>query len=149
MDTSKKRSVRDHSRRVALCVVAFAVAVPLAACTSKRDVVQTTETVTNLDNHRLPPPKQIDVTIRNLHDEPAADPTQEKLVGTLVNDGDRAVDQVAIRVEALDRSGNVIRTVKTPPLSQTIEPFGGQATFETSMPQDRVVVGYRAVAIAR
>jgi len=127
----------------------LAVAVPLAACTSKRDVVQTTETVTTLDNHRLPPPKQIDVAIRDLHDEPAADPTEEKVVGTLVNDGDRAVDQVAIRVDALDGSGNVIRTVTTPPLSQTIEPFGGQARFETLMPQDRVVVGYRAVAIAR
>lgn len=69
--------------------------------------------------------------------------------GTIINDGDRPVSRIAIRVNALDVSGNVVRTVTTPPLSQTIDPFGGRATFETLMPRDRTVAGYHAVAIAR
>ncbi len=131
-------------------LVACVLAIPLASsCASKRQTVASTETVTTIREHPLPPPKMIDISIVNLHDEPSADPSGEKVVGTIVNDGDRPVSRIAIRVEALDGTGHVVRTVTTPPLSETIEPFGGRATFETSMPRDQVVAGYHAVAIAR
>jgi len=52
-------------------------------------------------------------------------------------------------VNALDRSGNVVRTVTTPPLAQPIDPNGGRATFEAYMPKDDEVAGYHAIAIAR
>jgi hypothetical protein len=84
-----------------------------------------------------------------LHDEPAADPAQEKVVGTIINDGDKRVSGISIRVNALDSSGNVVRTIVTPPLAQPIDPSGGRATFEAMMPRDPNVAGYHAVAIAR
>jgi hypothetical protein len=131
-------------------LVASTVAVPLvSSCAPKRHAVVSTETVTTIDEHTLPAPKMIDISIVNLHDEPTADPSEEKVVGTIINNGDRPVSRIAIRVDALDATGNVVRTVTTPPLSQTIDPFGGRATFETFIPRDRAVAGYHAVAIAR
>ena len=66
-----------------------------------------------------------------------------------VNGGDKQVSGLSIRVNALDEAGNVVRTVVTPPLAQTIAPSGGRATFEALMPRDAAVAGYHAVAIAR
>jgi hypothetical protein len=141
---------QQHGSRLALAAaIAFVAALPLSSCASKRQVVATTETVTAIDQHRLPPPKMIDISIVNLHDVPSDDPAREKVVGTIVNEGDRAVDQVAIRVDALDTTGNVVHSVTTPPLAQTIEPFGGQASFEAMIPRDQLIAGYHAVAIAR
>ena len=96
-----------------------------------------------------PAPTAIDVSIVNLHDEAAPDPADEKVVGTIVNAGDKPVSRIAIRVNALDASGQVVRTVTTPPLAQPIGPFGGRATFEATMPRDRAVAGYHAVAVAQ
>lgn len=56
---------------------------------------------------------------------------------------------LSIRVNQLDESGSVIRTVVTPPLAQPIDPNGGRATFEASTPRDARAAGYHAVAIAR
>jgi hypothetical protein len=147
-----KRSVTapQGPQPIVALLVAFAVAVPLvSSCAPKRQAVVSMETVTTIDEHTLPAPKMIDVSIVNLHDEPSADPSREKVVGTIINDGDRSVSRIAIRVNALDATGNVVRTVTTPPLSQTIDPFGGRATFETFMPRDPAVAGYHAVAIAQ
>ncbi|HEY2389030.1 MAG TPA: FxLYD domain-containing protein [Candidatus Binatia bacterium] len=141
---------QQHVSRLALAAaIAFTAALPLSSCASKHQTVATTETVTDIDQHRLPPPRMIDISIVNLHDVPSDDPAEEKVVGTIVNEGDRAVDQVAIRVEALDTTGNVMHTVTTPPLAQTIEPFGGKASFEAMIPHDELIAGYHAVAIAR
>lgn len=140
----------QRSQPILAALLASLVAVVLASsCAPKHRAVAATETVTTIDEHTLPAPKVIDVSIVNLHDEPAADPAGEKVVGTIINDGDRPVRSVAIRVNALDADGNVVRTVTTPVLAQTIDPFGGRATFETVMPRDPAVAGYRAVAVAR
>lgn len=130
-----------------LSVVALLV-LPLAACSSKR-VVETSSVSVEQRAVPAPPPKTIDISIVGLHDEPAPDPAQEKVVGTIVNDGDKRVSGVAIKINALDRGGAVIRTVTTPPLAQPIDPHGGRATFEALMPKDPAVAGYHAVAIAR
>lgn len=143
-------TVPQRAQPILALLVASAVAVPLiSSCAPKRQTTVSTETVTTIDEHSLPAPKMIDISIVDLHDEPTADPSGEKVVGTIINEGDRPVSKIAIRVDALDATGNVVRTVTTPPLSQTIDPFGGRATFETVMPRDRAVVGYHAVAIAR
>ena len=131
-------------------LLASIVAGPLvSSCAPKRHAVVSRETVTTIDEHTLPAPTMIDISIVNLHDEPTADPAEDKVVGTIINNGDRPVSRIAIRVDALDATGNMVRTVTTPPLSQTIDPFGGRATFETFMPRDPAVAGYHAVAIAR
>jgi hypothetical protein len=91
----------------------------------------------------------VDISIVNLRDEPTADPSQEKVVGTIVNDGNKRVTGLSIQVEQLDESGQVIRTITTPPLAQSIDPAGGRATFAAMMPRDPRVAGYHAVAIAR
>lgn len=121
----------------------------LSSCAPRRQTVARTETVTTVDEHAIPAPKMIDISIINLHDEPTTDPLREKVVGTIVNDGDRPVSRLSIRVNALDTTGNVVRTVTTPPLAETVAPFGGRATFEALMPNDPEVAGYHAVAIAR
>jgi len=96
-----------------------------------------------------PPPETVAISIVNLHDEPAADPEREKVVGTIINQGDKAVSRLSIRVDTLDDIGNVLESTTTPPLAQTIDPFGGQATFEASIPRNPSVTTFHAVAIAR
>ena len=89
------------------------------------------------------------ITIVNLHDEPSGDPSSEKVVGTIINNGDKAVSQLSIRVDAMDGSGRIVNTVTTPPLAETIAANGGQAQFSAIMARDPAVTTYKAVAIAR
>jgi hypothetical protein len=140
-----------HSIRKGHVLAVAALALPLlASCGPKHhEVVSERHTTTIQERNVAAPPRAIDISIVGLHDEPAADPAQEKVVGTIVNDGDKRVSGVSIRVNALDRSGNVVRTIVTPPLAQPIDPAGGRATFEALMPRDPAVAGYHAVAIAR
>jgi hypothetical protein len=111
-------------------------------------VVKTTR-ATVIEDRDLPAPKMVDISIIDLHDEPALDPTQEKVVGTIVNAGDKQVTGLSIRVDALDRGGRVVSSVTTPPLAHTIAPHGGRAQFEAVIPRDQAVTEYHAVAIAR
>jgi hypothetical protein len=139
-----------RARPLGICSGLGAALLLVSACSGTREsVVATTRTETVQAIPPPPAPKMVDISIVNLHDEPAADPHTERLVGTIVNDGDRAVSKLSVRVDALDDSGNVRNSVTTPPLAQTIDPFGGRATFETSMPRDRAVTTYHAVALAR
>ncbi len=119
-----------------------------AACSGRHTEVVSTRTV-NIQEPPIAAPAMIDISIVDLHDVPSTDPSQERVVGTIVNKGDKPVSRISIRVEALDRAGNVVSTVVTPPLTQTVDPFGGRATFEASMPQNAAVAGYHAVALAR
>jgi hypothetical protein len=137
---------RSITALLALSIVAFPL---FSACAPKRQAVVSTETVTAIDERTLPPPRMIDISIVNLHDEPSAHPSDERVVGTIVNDGDRPVSRISVRVNALDAGGNVVHTVTSPPLEHTIDPFGGRATFEVFVPRDPAVAGYHAVAIAR
>src|SRR4051812_38148748 len=102
MTENSGEDVRTHSCRNAVILV-LAVAFPLiVSCAPKHRVVASTQTVTTVNEHVVPAPRVIDVSIVNLHDEPASDPASEKVVGTIINEGDRAVDSIAIRVDALD-----------------------------------------------
>jgi hypothetical protein len=146
MMTTTNQSKRALSG--AWLVVALLAVTLVAACAGRRETVVTTRT-TQIEQRTLPAPKMVDISIVNLHDEPALDPSQEKVVGTIINTGDRRVSGLSIRVDALDAGGRVIRTVTTPPLAQPIDPNGGRATFEAFMARDETVAGYHAVAIAR
>ena len=73
----------------------------------------------------------------------------EKVVGTVINDGNGPVSQLSIRVDSLDHAGNVVHSIRTPPLAQTIDARGGRTTFEASVPQNPAVTTYHAVAIAQ
>jgi hypothetical protein len=134
--------------RVALA--AMLLAAPLvASCAAKHHETVVSNRTVSVQQQALPAPKMIDISIVGLHDEPATDPSQERVVGTIVNDGDKRVSGLSVQVNALDRSGNVVRTITTPPINQTIDPAGGRATFEAFMPRDPEVAGYHAVAIAK
>ena len=91
----------------------------------------------------------VDISIVDLHEEPTADPRMEKVVGTIVNQGDRPVSKISIRIDLLDDAGNRVNSVTTPPLAQTIAALGGRATFEASVPRNPAVTTYHAVAIAQ
>jgi hypothetical protein len=134
-----------------------ALAVIAAGCaarettTIRRETVQTVpaapavvETTTTRARAQM-----VDISIIDLHGEPAADPSMETVVGTIVNEGDRAVSRLSIRVDALDSVGNVLNSITTPPLTETIASRGGRATFEASIPRNAAVTTYHAVAIAR
>jgi hypothetical protein len=145
------RTMTTYERRspIAAIAVAAALALPLvSSCSAKRETITTRQSET-YEQHAAVAPKMIDISIVNLHDEPIADPSQEKVVGTVINQGDRQVTGLSIQINALDGTGNVIRTVKTPPLPQTIAANGGRTTFEAFMPKDPAVAGYHAVAIAK
>ena len=150
MMTHMKR-LQTVLQRSHFIIAVLVVAVPLvSSCATKRHEVAATRTVTTFHKEvQQPASTAIDVSIVNLHDEAAPDPADEKVVGTIVNAGDKPVSRIAIRVNALDASGQVVRTVTTPPLAQPISPFGGRATFEAIMPRDRAVAGYHAVAVAQ
>jgi hypothetical protein len=139
-----------YIRKVSV-LAAAALALPLVASCGpeRREVVTQQRRTVSVQEQTMAAPKAIDISIVGLHDEPAADPAQEKVVGTIINDGDKRVSGISIRVNALDSSGNVVRTIVTPPLAQPIDPSGGRATFEAMMPRDPNVAGYHAVAIAR
>jgi hypothetical protein len=133
-----------------MALAAALLATPLvASCAAKHHetVVSTQRSV--IEEKTLAAPKMIDISIVGLHDEPATDPTQERVVGTIVNDGDKRVSGLSVQVNALDSAGKVVRSITTPPIAQTIDPAGGRATFEALMPRDPQVAGYHAVAIAK
>jgi hypothetical protein len=131
-------------------IAVAALALPLiASCSAKRETTVVSQRRVAVEERAVRAPKMIDISIVNLHDEPIADPSQEKVVGTIINEGDRQVSGLSIQINALDSSGNVVRTVKTPPLLQTIAPNGGRTTFEAFMPKDPAVAGYHAIALAK
>jgi hypothetical protein len=130
-------------------VIVVAALLPLVvSCSAERRETQTStrqvrETVVT------PLPAMTDISIVNLHDEETGDPSSEKVVGTIINHGDKPVSQLSIRVDAKDGTGRVVNSVTTPPLAQTIAANGGQADFSAMMARNPAVTTYHAVAIAR
>jgi hypothetical protein len=138
------------ARSIGACLFGAALAIfVFAACGAKREtIVSSTHTVT-VDQGKPSPPRMVDISIVDLHEEPAADPRMEKVVGTIINQGDRPVSKLSIRIDLLDDAGNTVNSVTTPPLAQTIAALGGRATFEASVPRNPAVRTYHAVAIAQ
>lgn len=141
--------LRWGPRGAAARVAVIAVLLPLlASCAAERRETQVaTRQVRETVVTPLPP--MTDISIVNLHDEPSGDPSTEKVVGTIINRGDKAVSQLSIRVDAMDATGRVVSTVTTPPLAETIPANGGQADFSALMAANPAVTTYKAVAIAR
>lgn len=140
------------ARSIGACLFAAALAIfVFAACGAKREtIVSSTHTHTvTVDQGKPSPPRMVDISIVDLHEEPAADPRMEKVVGTIINQGDRPVSKLSIRIDLLDDAGNLVNSVTTPPLAQTIAALGGRATFEASVPRNPAVTTYHAVAIAQ
>ncbi|MGD0948076.1 MAG: FxLYD domain-containing protein [Candidatus Binatia bacterium] len=138
------------ARSIGACLFGAALAIfVFAACGAKREtIVSSTHTVT-VDQGKPSPPRMVDISIVDLHEEPAADPQMEKVVGTIINQGERPVSKISIRIDLLDDAGNLVNSVTTPPLAQTIAALGGRATFEASVPRNPAVTTYHAVAIAQ
>ncbi|MEW6270376.1 MAG: FxLYD domain-containing protein [Thermodesulfobacteriota bacterium] len=124
-----------------------AVAALATSCggTRETEVVRTQRTVVQ---QPIPEPRMTDISIYGLHEQPAS-AGSVNVVGTIVNHGDRPVSQLRIRVDSLDQTGRLVRSIDTPPLAQTIDPNGGTATFQATVPDDPSVTTYHAVAIAR
>jgi hypothetical protein len=143
-------TTQTHQKRMLRgAIVAGLVLAPLfSACSAKQETVVTRRT-TAIEERTVAVPRSIAISIVDLHDEPAPDPSQEKVVGTVVNDGDKAVTGLSIKVNALNSSGQVVRSITTPPLAETIAAGGGRTRFEAFMPADPAVAGYHAVAIAK
>ncbi len=148
METNK-RSYGGALRHwpLGVCVAAVATLILPGCGPHRQERLVSTRTVTIERN--LPAPKMVDISIIGLHDEPALDSAQERVVGTIVNHGDRQATGISIRVDAIDEDGHVVNSITTPPLHQEIDPYGGRARFEAFMPRDSDVTGYHAVAIAR
>jgi len=140
----------NELKKARLALAAALLATPLvASCAAKHHETVVTTKRSVVEEQTIAAPKMIDISIVGLHDEPAADPTQERVVGTIVNEGDKRVSGLSVQVNALDGSGRVVHSITTPPIAQTIDPEGGRATFEALMPRDPEVAGYHAVAIAK
>lgn len=144
-----KTSKPIHHPNVVALLLGSALLIPLAsACGPKQETIVRRQTVA-IEERTVAPPKMIDISIVDLHDEPAPDPAQEKVVGTIVNDGDKAVSDLSIKVNALNSAGQIVRSITTPPLRETIPAGGGRTRFEAFMPADPAVAGYHAVAVAK
>jgi hypothetical protein len=149
MDTNEcsRDALRRGFRRAGLAALGL-TAIAGGCAPQHHERVVTTRTVA-VEERTVPAPKMVDISVVGLHDEPTADPTQEKVVGTIVNSGDRQVTGLTIRVDALDSRGSVLHSITTPPLAHAIDPYGGRTTFEAFMPRNDAVAEYHAVAIAR
>lgn len=141
-----EKPARRTVRRGAVLMVAV---LPLVASCSAERREQRTTAVQVRETTTTPLPPMTNITIVNLHDEPSSDPSSEKVVGTIINNGDKAVSSLSIRVDAMDGSGRIVNSVTTPPLAETIAANGGQAQFSAIMARDPAVTTYKAVAIAR
>lgn len=137
-----------RTQRIVPMLLVASVAVLGVACGGSREsqVVRTSRTVVQ---QPVPEPRMTDISIFGLHEQPGAASGQVNVVGTIVNHGDRPVSQLRIRVDSLDQTGRLVRSVDTPPLEQTIGANGGTATFQATVPDDPTVTTYHAVAIAR
>jgi hypothetical protein len=145
MSENRNRVDRRTSTAVsALRLLGVATLLGTACSAPERTVV--TRTVVE---ETIAAPATTDILISDLREIPADDPSKEKVFGTIVNRGDKAVSQLSIRVDALDSAGRVVESITTPPLKQTIAALGGQATFEASIPRNPAIISYHAVAIAR
>lgn len=148
IESRKCARSRRRSRHGAAAIVTLVTVLPLlASCAAERKERIATVQVREMTTTPLPP--MTDITIVDLRDQPSGDPSSETVVGTIVNNGDKAVSQLTIRVDAIDGSGRVVNSVTTPPLAQTIAANGGRGEFAATMPRDPVVTTYKAVAIAR
>jgi hypothetical protein len=141
------RLCRPGAGVAAAVLLASAGTLLVSSCASQRETVTKQERV--VVTQPLPDPKMTDIAIYDLREEPAGDPAQVKVVGTIVNRGDRPVSQLSIRVNALDQTGRVVTSVDTPPFEQTIDANGGSATFAALVPRSSAVTTYHATAIAR
>jgi hypothetical protein len=144
---SENRNPVDRRTSTAACALRLLGAAALlgAACSAPERTVVTRTVV----EETIAAPATTDILISDLREVPAGDPSKEKVFGTIVNRGDKAVSQLSIRVDALDSAGRVVESITTPPLKQTIAALGGQATFEASIPRNPAIISYHAVAIAR
>jgi hypothetical protein len=146
-NTAMAASRRAQMSLAVLAAASVATLALLAGCGSERRSVSEQTMVSRTVTP--PPPTMTAISFDDLHPEPSADPSREKVVGTIVNNGDRAVSKIAIRVDGKNDAGQVLTSVTTPPLDQTIDAFGGRATFEANLPRVESVTTYHAVAIAR
>lgn len=116
----------------------------LAACTTaRRDVstgMQSVEQVT------AQPASGVAVT--DLRVEPTENSAFVNVAGTIVNQGSAPVSGVKVRIDVMDSAEQVIDSVVTPPVAQTIAANGGQAPFTQRMSSVHLV-HYRAIAITR
>jgi hypothetical protein len=147
IDWKFRASPRSTAARVAVIVVAGLLPLVVSCSAERREVQSSTRQVRETVVTPLPP--MTDISIVNLHDEESGDPASEKVVGTIINRGDKPVSQLSIRVDAMDGSGRVVGTVTTPPLAQTIAANGGQADFSAMMARNPAITTYHAVAVAR
>jgi hypothetical protein len=147
MNRANDSLFRGVAPRVAAVAVAALLPLVVSCSAERRETQVATRQVRETTVTPLPP--MTDISIVNLHDEPSGDPSTEKVVGTIINNGDKAVSQLSIRVDAMDGSGRVVNSVTTPPLAETIPANGGQADFSALMAKNDEVTTYKAVAIAR
>jgi hypothetical protein len=138
---------RGAGAHAAVIVVAALLPLVVSCSAERRETQVSTRQVR--DTVVTPLPAMTDISIVNLHDEETGDPSSEKVVGTIINNGDKPVSQLSIRVDAKDGTGRVVNSVTTPPLAQTIGANGGQAEFSAMMARNPAVTTYHAVAIAR
>ena len=145
MNTHALRGARTQAGTLAV----FIGAALLTACGAERET--TVVRSTTVEQRAVQPaPAIAAISFENLHGEQSlADPSKERVVGTIVNHGDKAVSRLSIRVEGLDARGTVVTSVVTPPLEKTIDPLGGRVQFEALLPHSSSVEAYHAVALAR
>jgi hypothetical protein len=126
------------ARRAAASAALLALALLLISCAAEqREIEQLTTSK-----------PMTDIAITDLHEEPTDNAAFVNVVGTIVNHGAKPVSQLSVRVDVMDTFGQVLDSVVTPPLAQTIAPNGGQAQFSVRMSSMHLVT-YKAFAIAR
>jgi len=130
------RTTRRASRGAAVAVM-LSLAL-LISCAAERQEVEQLTTSTPMT----------DIAITDLHEEPTDNAAFVNVVGTIVNRGDKPVSQLSVRVDVMDSVGQVIDSVVTPALAQTIAANGGQAQFSARMSSMHFVT-YKAIAISR
>src|SRR5262245_46950259 len=119
MNTHAIRGVRTAGT----LAIVIGAATLLSACATERQTTVTRSTTVQQQRTMVPAPAMTAISFQDLRGEQSlADPSKERVVGTIVNHGDKPVSRLSIRVEGLDSGGGVVTSVVTPPLDQTIDP---------------------------
>jgi hypothetical protein len=133
-----------HVGRLSRIAVTASMAIALASCAGQQHVTTTT---THVEETLTAPAASGGVSIVNLHAEPAENTSFVNVTGTVVNDSSALVSPT-IRVDMMDTFEQVMDSVETQTLPQTIAPNGGQAQFSVRM-ENTHLTHFAAFVVAR
>ena len=152
--TSKARPAARTLIHFGGVVIALLLVLRLAGCVAIKDedddiVIPPLVTLTPTPVPVPTVPGLTDITVIDMHEAPASDPSLVRIEGTVVNHSNAEVSHVVVRVEARDILGRALTRSNVPALTEPIAAGGGTSGFSATMPRSTTIHDYHAEVIAK